>query len=83
MLHLQSATPPEWAQRAATHLDTILLDHAHLEKKAAQMALTLLYRYPERSPMLRPLSALAREELASWRGGWRSRACPRARTLGA
>lgn len=63
MLRLASTTPPDWAQRVLPHIDTILLDHAHLEKKAAQMALTLLYRYPERHPLLRPLSELAREEL--------------------
>jgi tRNA 2-(methylsulfanyl)-N6-isopentenyladenosine37 hydroxylase len=63
MLHLASTTPPEWAPRVLADLDTILLDHAHLEKKAAQMALTLLYRYPDQPALLRPLSELAREEL--------------------
>ena len=35
MLHLASTTDPEWAPRALAHLDEVLLDHAHLEKKAA------------------------------------------------
>lgn len=63
MLHLDSVTAAEWGRHAASHIDVILLDHAHLEKKAAQMALTILYRYPERAVLLRPLSELAREEM--------------------
>ena len=44
-------------------MDAILLDHAHLEKKAASTALTLMFRNPDRSQLMRPLSELAREEL--------------------
>lgn len=63
MLRLKSATDPAWIARALADLDEILVDHAHCEKKAASMALTLLFRYPHHAAMLRPLSALAREEL--------------------
>ena len=63
MLHLHSATSPEWAPRAVEDIDTILLDHAHLEKKAASTALSFLFRYPEFPALMQPLSALAREEL--------------------
>jgi tRNA 2-(methylsulfanyl)-N6-isopentenyladenosine37 hydroxylase len=63
MLNLASATPPDWAPRAAAQLDEILLDHAHCEKKAASTAVSLLFRYPERTALLSPLTALAREEL--------------------
>jgi tRNA-(ms[2]io[6]A)-hydroxylase len=44
-------------------MDTIVLDHAHCEKKAASTAVSLLFRYPERLALMRPLSELAREEL--------------------
>jgi len=44
-------------------MDAILLDHAHLEKKAASTAMTLMFRYPEHPQLMRPLSELAREEL--------------------
>jgi tRNA-(ms[2]io[6]A)-hydroxylase len=64
MLKLASATPPGWGAFAARHLDAILLDHAHLEKKAAGAAVTLLFRYPEVGALQAPLAALAREELA-------------------
>lgn len=63
MLHLAARTQAGWAGRAIEHMDEILLDHAHLEKKAASTALTLIFRYPDRTQLLRPLSELAREEL--------------------
>lgn len=63
MLHLHSKTPDAWGARAAAEIDTILIDHAHLEKKAASTALSLIFRYPEHPQMLIPLSELAREEL--------------------
>lgn len=63
MLHLASDTHSGWAPRALAHLDEILLDHAHLEKKAAGAAVNLLFRHPDRPALQIPLSALAREEL--------------------
>ena len=64
MLTLASATDPAWADRALAHLDVILLDHAHCEKKAASTAINLIFRYQDRPALMAPLSALAREELA-------------------
>jgi len=63
MLRLAAPTDPAWAARALADLDEILVDHAHCEKKAASSALRLLFRYPERTALLAPLSQLAREEL--------------------
>jgi tRNA-(ms[2]io[6]A)-hydroxylase len=63
MLHLASASEPSWVGRALADLDAILLDHAHLEKKAAAAALNLIFRYPDRPLLMQPLSELAREEL--------------------
>ena len=68
MLHLASTTDPAWAPRAVASLDEVLLDHAHLEKKAAGAAVTLLFRYPERAALQVPLAQLAREELAHFEG---------------
>jgi tRNA-(ms[2]io[6]A)-hydroxylase len=64
MLHLEGKTDRAWLERALGSLDAILLDHAHLEKKAAAQALNLIFRYPDRPAFAAPLSALAREELA-------------------
>jgi tRNA-(ms[2]io[6]A)-hydroxylase len=64
MLHLASTTDPRWGAQAREHLEEILLDHAHCEKKAASTAISLIFRYPERPALMVPLARLAREELA-------------------
>lgn len=63
MLNLAAPTRPDWLDEALDHVDTILIDHAHCEKKAASTALNLIFRYVEEPALLAPLSALAREEL--------------------
>jgi tRNA-(ms[2]io[6]A)-hydroxylase len=63
MLNLASETPAEWVEEALSHLDEILVDHAHCEKKAAGAAMKLLFAYPHHHFMLIPLAELAREEL--------------------
>lgn len=63
MLHLASHTGSAWDRWAVEHLDALLLDHAHCEKKAASTAINLIFRYPEHVELLEPLSRLAREEL--------------------
>jgi tRNA-(ms[2]io[6]A)-hydroxylase len=63
VLHLASQTSASWLERARTHLDDVLLDHAHCEKKAAGAAVKLLFSYPHHRFLQEPLAALAREEL--------------------
>lgn len=63
MLHLASASRQEWVREALADVDTLLLDHAHCEKKAASTAMNLIFRYTDRAELMAPLSALAREEL--------------------
>lgn len=63
MLNLVSNTHPGWLAEVQRDLPALLLDHAHCEKKAASTALSLLFRYPEHTALLRPLTALASEEL--------------------
>jgi len=60
---LKQPTSQEWVQQAIAHLDTILLDHSHCERKAAGVALNLMFRYPARAKLVRMLTAIAREEL--------------------
>jgi tRNA-(ms[2]io[6]A)-hydroxylase len=64
LLNLVSTTDGAWLERALAHLDEILLDHAHCEKKAASTAVSLLFKYPQHAELLPVLSRLAREELA-------------------
>ena len=60
---LAAATPAAWAERALRHLPELLVDQAHLEKKAAAAALRLLFAVPLGAAQQQALSALAREEL--------------------
>lgn len=64
MLHLAAPTRESWLPEALAHLDILLVDHAHCEKKAASTAMNLIFRYVDQVELLGPLSALAREELA-------------------
>jgi len=58
-------TPKEWIELAAKPESQLILltDHAHCEKKAASTAMTLMFRYVDRSDLLNKMSRLAREEL--------------------
>jgi tRNA 2-(methylsulfanyl)-N6-isopentenyladenosine37 hydroxylase len=56
-------TPQAWLDQALAHLDILLVDHAHCEKKAASTALNLLFRYVDKRNLLFKLSQLAREEM--------------------
>ncbi len=60
---LTTATPEAWFEAATDDPETLLIDHANCEKKAASTALSLLYRYVEHPELVHRLSRLAREEL--------------------
>ena len=60
---LPCATPRRWVCWALRNPDTLLIDHANCEKKAASTALNLMYRYVGHYQLLNKLSRLAREEL--------------------
>ena len=63
MLHLASETRDDWPAQALAHLDQVLVDHAHCEKKAASTAMNLIFRYVDQPDLVAALSPLAREEL--------------------
>ncbi|MBX3463074.1 MAG: tRNA-(ms[2]io[6]A)-hydroxylase [Planctomycetes bacterium] len=56
-------TPPAWAAAMVDHVPALLVDQAHLEKKAAAAAVAFLFRVPGGAAAQRALSRLAREEL--------------------
>ena len=60
--HLRCGTDPRWLPHALAHLDEVLVDHAHCEKKAAANALSLLQAYPEVPGLPSHMARLAREE---------------------
>lgn len=64
---LGQPTRPEWVEQAIAHLDTILLDHSHCERKAAGVAINLMFRYPSHKPLVDALTDIAQEELDHFR----------------
>ena len=65
-LPLHSRTPPEWASAVLADPVRLLIDHAFLEKKAANNALELLTRWPgDWLPgWVETMTAVARDEAA-------------------
>lgn len=60
---LVTPTKWDWVTQAITNLDTILLDHSQCERKAAGVALNLMFRYPSSTKLVRMLTSVAQEEL--------------------
>jgi tRNA 2-(methylsulfanyl)-N6-isopentenyladenosine37 hydroxylase len=60
---LKQPTSQAWIDQSIAHLDTLLLDHSHCERKAAGVALNLMFRYPSYERLVRQLTAIAQEEL--------------------
>jgi len=60
---LAAPTSSAWLEQALAHPELVLIDHAHCERKAAGVALQLMFRYPADGGLAEVLSPLAREEL--------------------
>jgi tRNA-(ms[2]io[6]A)-hydroxylase len=60
---LAAPSSAAWLAAAIARPDLVLIDHAHCERKAAGVALQLMFRYPSDEGLGAALSALAREEL--------------------
>ena len=60
---LAAPTSPAWLEQAIAQPELLLIDHAHCERKAAGVALQLMFRYPSEVGLAAALSPLAREEL--------------------
>ena len=60
---LAAPSSAAWLEAANARPDLLLIDHAHCERKAAGVALQLMFRYPSDAPLAEALSPLAREEL--------------------
>ena len=61
--YLSSLSSDKWIQLALSNPIEILLDHAHCERKAAGVAIQLMFRYPSETDLAEVLSPIAREEL--------------------
>ena len=67
MLSLGSESSARWLAQVDQHLPEILIDHAHCEKKAAGVALNLIFAYVDRVDLCRDLSDIVEEELDHFR----------------
>jgi tRNA-(ms[2]io[6]A)-hydroxylase len=63
MLHLQSETSARWLAQVDADIESILIDHAHCEKKAAGTALNLIFAYVEDQELCREMAFIVNEEL--------------------
>ena len=61
--YLSSLTSDDWINLALSNPIEILIDHAHCERKAAGVAIQLMFRYPAEPNLAEVLSPIAREEL--------------------
>jgi tRNA-(ms[2]io[6]A)-hydroxylase len=63
MLSLKSRTSARWLAQVDAHLDEVLIDHAHCEKKAASAAMNLLFAYVDQVDLARAMTEIVVEEL--------------------
>lgn len=64
MLSLHSTSSDRWLAQVREHLDEILIDHAHCEKKAAGTAMNLIFHYVENEELCRDMTQIVKEELS-------------------
>src|ERR1051325_9439600 len=69
MLRLHSSSPERWLGQVSAHLDELLIDHAHCEKKAAGTAMNLLFAYVESAELCRAMTEIVQEELSHFHLG--------------
>ena len=67
MLNLQSTTAERWLAQVDADLESMLIDHAHCEKKAAGAAMSLLFAYGGVMELCRELPQIVVEELEHFR----------------
>lgn len=60
---LQEPTSDAWIEQALNNLDIVMLDHSHCERKAAGVAINIMFRYPSSTDLVKALTAIAKEEL--------------------
>ncbi|HUS39734.1 MAG: tRNA-(ms[2]io[6]A)-hydroxylase [Pirellulales bacterium] len=67
MLGLKAGTSDRWFAQVDLHLDQVLIDHAHCEKKAAGTAMNLIFAYVEDDELCREMEEIVVEELEHFR----------------
>ena len=64
MLNLHSASSERWLRQVSANVEELLIDHAHCEKKAAGVAMNLLFAYVENAELCRAMTEIVQEELS-------------------
>ena len=64
MLSLKCETPYRWLKQVNDCLPEILVDHAHCEKKAAGVAMNLLFAYVDNHSLTKAMTEIVQEELS-------------------
>ena len=67
MLCLKNKTKAGWLDIALANLESVIIDHAHCEKKAAGTGMSLLSSYPEYTEISLLMSDLIEEEIGHYR----------------
>ncbi|MFO7445238.1 MAG: tRNA-(ms[2]io[6]A)-hydroxylase [Ignavibacteriaceae bacterium] len=67
MLCLKCETKPGWIISALADIESVIIDHAHCEKKAASTGLSLLSAYPDKIEISLAMSDLIEEEISHYR----------------
>lgn len=67
LLQLRYATNNRWVDAVLTDFDSFLIDHAHAEKKASGMAMSMLSHYSDKPQLVTAMIDLSIEELAHFR----------------
>ena len=63
MLGLKLPTDPRWVNIVEKNIEEILTDHAYCEQKAASTAISIIISFPDRSELVKEMTALVREEM--------------------
>lgn len=67
MLCLKNKSNPEWVDSALKNLPSVIMDHAHSEKKAAGTGMSLLSTYFDKKEISLAMSNLVEEEIGHYR----------------
>ena len=63
MLSLKCATDERWLRQVDQDLGSVLIDHAHCERKAAATAMNLIMAYVEHEELCVAMTEIVNEEL--------------------
>ena len=64
---LKTPTSQAWIDQALANLDEVMLDHSHCERKAAGIAIKLMFLYPGDLALVEALTDIAQEELSHFK----------------